>query len=160
MLMRTAATLAGTLLFAFPAFAQEISLEQTVERMIVVEDEEGGREMELLPVKEVQPGEQLFYSVTYSNESEQPATDVVLTLPVPEDVSLLEDLAVAEYDEAEVDFSMDGGATYLPREDLVVKNDHNGQLTLPDEITHMRWTFNREIAPKDSGRIFYAAILK
>ena len=31
---------------------------------------------------------------------------------------------------------------------------------MPEEITHMRWTFNREIGPKDSGKIFFAAVLK
>ena len=85
MLMRAAATLAGTLLIGFPALAQELVVEQQVERVIVIEDEEGGLEMELLPAETVKPGEQLFY---------------------------------------------------------------------------MRWTFNREIGPKDSGKIFFAAVLK
>lgn len=65
MLIRAAATLAGTLLIGLPAFAQELIVEQQVERVIVIEDEEGGLEMELLPAEEVKPGEQLFYSVTY-----------------------------------------------------------------------------------------------
>ena len=98
MLIRAAATLAGTLLIGFPALAQELIVEQQVERVIVIEDEEGGLEMELLPAETVKPGEQLFYSVTYSNPGEAPAKDVILTLPVPAEVSLLEDSAMAEYD--------------------------------------------------------------
>ena len=46
MLMRAAATLAGTLLIGLPAFAQELIVEQQVERVIVIEDEEGGLGME------------------------------------------------------------------------------------------------------------------
>ncbi|CAN0407010.1 unnamed protein product, partial [Scytosiphon promiscuus] len=51
MLIRAAATLAGTLLIGLPAFAQELIVEQQVERVIVIEDEEGGLEMELLPAE-------------------------------------------------------------------------------------------------------------
>ncbi|CUS57112.1 MULTISPECIES: DUF11 domain-containing protein [unclassified Hyphomonas] len=164
MLIRAAATLAGTLLIGLPAFAQELIVEQQVERVIVIEDEEGGLEMELLPAEEVKPGEQLFYSVTYSNPGETPARDAVLTLPVPADVSLLEDSAMAEYDQASVDFSMDGGATYVPREKLIAESGLDEiqpvSVSMPEEITHMRWTFNREIGPKDSGKIFFAAVLK
>ncbi|KCZ45485.1 hypothetical protein HY3_07495 [Hyphomonas pacifica] len=160
MLKRAAASLAGTLMIGLPALAQDLVVEQTVERAIVMEDEEGGLEMELLPADEVKPGEQLFYSVTYINDSEEPATDVVLTLPVPEDVSLLEDSAVAEYDEAFVDFSVDGGKTYISGARLVSDSATPAHLEIPEEITHMRWTFSQDIAPKDSGRIFFAAILK
>tara|TARA_R100000935_G_C2836697_1_gene168514 strand:- start:1054 stop:1572 length:519 start_codon:yes stop_codon:yes gene_type:complete len=164
MLMRAAATLAGTLLIGFPALAQELVVEQQVERVIVIEDEEGGLEMELLPAEAVKPGEQLFYSVTYSNPGEAPAKDVILTLPVPAEVSLLEDSAMAEYDEASVDFSVDGGATYVPRDELIAEAPldevHPVRVSMPEEITHMRWTFNREIGPKDSGKIFFAAVLK
>ncbi|WP_290497078.1 hypothetical protein [Hyphomonas sp. UBA4494] len=164
MLIRAAATLAGTLLIGLPALAQELIVEQQVERVIVIEDEEGGLEMELLPAEEVKPGEQLFYSVTYSNPSEAPARDAVLTLPVPAEVSLLEDSAMAEYDQASVDFSMDGGATYVPREKLIAESGLDEvqpvSVSMPEEITHMRWTFNREIGPKDSGKIFFAAVLK
>ena len=162
MLIRAAATLAGTLLIGLPAFAQELIVEQQVERVIVIEDEEGG--LEMLPAEEVKPGEQLFYSVTYSNPGETPARDAVLTLPVPADVSLLEDSAMAEYDQASVDFSMDGGATYVPREKLIAESGLDEiqpvSVSMPEEITHMRWTFNREIGPKDSGKIFFAAVLK
>ena len=164
MLMRAAATLAGTLLIGFPALAQELVVEQQVERVIVIEDEEGGLEMELLPAEEVKPGEQLFYSVTYSNPADAPARDVVLTLPVPADVSLLEESAMAEYDQASVDFSTDGGETYIPREQLIAESGLEEiqpvRVSLQEEITHMRWTFNREIGPKDSGKIFFAAVLK
>lgn len=162
MLMRAAIALAGTFVIGLPALSQEIVVEQMVERVIVIEDEEGGLEMELLPADEVKPGEQLFYSVTYSNAGETPAENVVLTLPVPDDVNLLEDSAVAEYDEASVDFSLDGGETYVPREDLVSEDITLTQteIAMPEGITHMRWTFNREIPPKDSGKIFFAAILK
>ena len=150
MLMRAAATLAGTLLIGFPALAQELVVEQQVERVIVIEA--------------VKPGEQLFYSVTYSNPGEAPAKDVILTLPVPAEVSLLEDSAMAEYDEASVDFSVDGGATYIPRDELIAEAPldevHPVRVSMPEEITHMRWTFNREIGPKDSGKIFFAAVLK
>ena len=37
MLIRAAATLAGTLLIGLPAFAQELIVEQQVERVIVLE---------------------------------------------------------------------------------------------------------------------------
>jgi uncharacterized repeat protein (TIGR01451 family) len=164
MLSRPAVFLAGTLLFGVPAIAQDLVVEQQVERVIVIEDEEGGVEMELLPADEVKPGEQLFYSVTYSNPGEAPARDVVLTLPVPEDVSLLEQSAVAEYDQASVDFSLDGGETYIPRDKLISETGLDEidpvRVTMPDAITHMRWTFNREIGPKDSGKIFFAGVLK
>lgn len=83
---------------------------------------------------------------------------------MPADVSLLEDSAMAEYDQASVDFSMDGGATYVPREKLIAESGLDEiqpvSVSMPEEITHMRWTFNREIGPKDSGKIFFAAVLK
>jgi hypothetical protein len=61
-------------------------------------------------------------------------------------------------DNAAVDFSVDGGKSFAPRDDLVIEDGDNVRMASADEITHVRWTFAR-VTPGEEGMLAFHAIL-
>ncbi|MEZ5945476.1 MAG: hypothetical protein R3C13_06635 [Hyphomonas sp.] len=157
-MLKPALTALCGLFLAMPAFAAGLSAEQVIERMIVTESEDGSTEVELVPAETVTPGEELVYSLNFRNDGEAAAENVVLTVPVPSEVSYVENSAATGG--ALVAFSADGGKSFAPRGDLKVSVDGESREALAGEITHVRWTFRNKIEPGSSGTLMFHAILK
>jgi len=86
----------------------------------------------------VTPGEKVVYTVDFLNDSSEPATDLVLAMPVPSDIRFLE--GSADRDGAVVRYSVDGGESFVDREALILPAVGGG--TRParaDDITHIQW---------------------
>ncbi|MEZ5997335.1 MAG: hypothetical protein R3B98_01405 [Hyphomonas sp.] len=157
-MMKSAVVALCGLLLAGPSFAAGLSAEQVIERLIVTESEDGSTEVELVPADTVVPGEELVYSLNFRNDGEVAAENVVLTVPVPSEVSYVENSASAGG--AVVAFSADGGKSFAPRGDLKVSIDGEQRAALAGEITHVRWTFRKKIDPGSAGSLTFHAILK
>lgn len=149
--------LSGIVLGA-PSTGSGLVAEQVVERMVVTESEDGSTELELLPAETAEPGEELVYSLRVENDGEAVERDVALIVPVPPDVTYVEDSAAAAA-EASVDFSADGGVTFAPRRDLKIVSDAGEREVEPWEITHVRWTFTGDLAPGEAGIAEFRVIL-
>ena len=61
---------------------------------------------------------------------------------------------------AVIAFSIDGGETFSQRGALKVTVDGEERLAKADSITHIRWTFDTDIAPGAKGGVGYLAVLK
>ena len=132
-------------LAAQPALA--LTATQTVERMVVETLEDGSQKVTYVAADRVKPGEEVIYRLSYENDRDEPASNVALTMPVPEDVNFIEGSAIEPG--TVVTYSVDGGATF-------------GALaegTGPD-VTHIRWQFEGDIAARATGDILFKAILK
>ena len=141
---------------AAPAMADVLVSPGTVEKVVSMEYEDGSTETEYVPADEVTPGEELAYVVSFRNESAEPESGVVMTVPVPDDMVYVEDSVVA-YD-ASVDFSVDGGKSFAPRDGLVIEEGESIRMASADEITHVRWTFAR-VTPGEQGMLAFRAVL-
>lgn len=139
------------------ALADVLSATQSVERVVTTTDADGNVSVDFQEAATVVPGETLAYWLSYDNGADAAADSVVLTVPVPENVTYIEDSVSRSA--APPAFSADGGVTFVPRDELKVSIDGVERQALSEEITHIRWAFAEPIAPGETGRLGFQAVL-
>ena len=155
--MLRATAFALTLLSAFSASAHATGLKATqiVEVATVAVDADGLETVTYSEASEVEPGEQVRYTLAFANEGAAAADNVSLVMPVPSEVTYIEGSALGA-----VEFSADEGRTYAPRESLMIGQGDYARLAVSTEITHIKWAFSEPIAPAAKGQISFEAVLK
>jgi len=137
---------------AAPAAAQQqglLEIRTTVEKEELVVAADGSEETRLVPAEKVVPGDEVVYTVSFANVGEEPAENVVIINPLPAELSYIDGSATAP--EADVQFSVDGGASYGPAADLRVEDEAGTRPAMPDEFTHIRWVMSEALAPGERG---------
>lgn len=144
---------------ASAASASALSATQKVEKEITIQQEDGTMATKLVSAAEVTPGEKIVYTVAYTNDSAEPATDIVLAMPVPADVRYLE--GSADRPGAIVRYSVDGGASFAERDALALPAVGGGtRAANSDDITHIQWRIAGPVAVGTSDEIAFKARLK
>ena len=151
-----ALTLVGVL--SAPAQATGLKATQTVELASVAIAADGSEVVSYAPAVEVEPGEQVRYTLSYVNDGPQPAENVSLVMPVPQEVSYLE--ASVSGASSAVLFSADAGQSFAARDAVFVGEGETARLATAAEITHIKWDFAEPIEPAGIGAISYEAVLK
>lgn len=137
-----------------PAFAQStpaspaVALEGDVR--VVRQVTENGRTSEKLEEpSQVVPGDKLVFTTRYVNNGAEPATDFVVTNPLPAPVRL------SRADNFKV--SVDGGKVFGELASLKITDATGAQRAAElGDVTHVRWTLD-SIAPGASGEVTYFA---
>ncbi|KEO91139.1 hypothetical protein EH31_00310 [Erythrobacter longus] len=143
--------------FAGPAFAQEASpvvLSGDVKAVVTSADAEGKETTQLVEPTTIVPGDRLVFGTDYSNTGDEPVKNFVVTNPLPGPVRLAPDA------DADLTVSVDGGETWGPLASLLVTlEDGSTRAAGHADVTHVRWTL-AQIAPGESGRLEYPAIIR
>jgi uncharacterized repeat protein (TIGR01451 family) len=152
------------LLFAFTALAvaaipsiaaAEVSLSSNVFVERQVTDQSGKASIKLEEPGVVTPGDKLVFSVAYANKTKIPATDFVVTNPLPSSV------VFAGEESAGAELSVDGGGTWGSLPQLKVNAPDGGQRAASaSDVTHVRWAFPKPIAPGAEGKLSFRAVVK
>jgi len=101
----------STAMLAMGVSANALTATQKVEKEITVQQADGTSVTQRVSADQVTPGEKIVYTVDFLNDSAEPASDLVLAMPVPSDVRFLE--GSADRDGAIVKYSTDGGASFF-----------------------------------------------
>jgi len=110
--------------------AMALTAQQTVEREVVVKNLDGTETVRREKADTVVPGENIVYSINYYNDLDKAAENVVLVMPVPAELTLIE--GSADIVGAETTFSADGGKSFASREiSPIIRLDGRNQMTLP-----------------------------
>jgi len=152
----------GTLTAALLATGSQsyaLTASQTVEKEIVVQQPDG-TEMVLREAADmVTPGERVVYTLNFTNDDAQPATDLVLTMPIPQEVRFMEGTA-SETNMTPV-FSADGGNNFSTRDQVRIRNSDGDLIRASSgDITHIRWTVPGPIAVGETGNLSFKGILR
>lgn len=133
-----------------PAFAQVPAVALKGDVKVVRQVTENGRTSEKLEEpNQVLPGDKLVFTTRYTNGGAEPATDFVVTNPLPAPVKL------ARVDGFEV--SVDGGRTFGALAVLKAAGaDGKPRPAELGDVTHVRWRV-ASIAPGASGEVKYFA---
>ncbi len=158
MLRATAFALAMLGVFSAPAQAAGLKATQSVELATLSVDADGAETLSFAPATDVEPGEQVRYRLTYTNEGVDAADNVSLVMPVPAEVTFLE--GSISSNAAQVTFSSDNGESFAARESVLIKDGETDRVATSAEITHIKWIFAEPIAPTESGAISFMAVLK
>lgn len=153
--------LAGVLLAStafFGVSASALTAEQIVEREVVVTNADGSETVKREKADMVTPGDKVVYSLNYYNDLDKPAENIVLVMPIPGEVTLIE--GSAESEGVTTNYSVDGGKTFATRQELMVKTEDNDMRPAKSaDITHIRWQV-ASIDVGERGSLVYKGSLK
>ena len=149
----------AALFFATQAWAQNkhIELDAKVEREIEVVDENGQKTIKREQAVTVLPGEVVVYTITARNVGEEPATNVVITDPIPEHMDYT---GSVKGERTRITFSVDGGKTYDVATALMVPDGEGEKPAKPEDYTHIRWQFNDALEPGSAHSVEFRARLQ
>ena len=142
------------------ATAQEsghLNVTTIVQKEQVTIDDAGKRTTRLVDATKVVPGDEVIYTVTFSNISDVPAENVVITNPLPEQLTYVDGSAFGPG--AEIVFSVDGGKTFGRAGELTVSEDGVPRSATAQDFTHIRWVMATDIAAGSQGMSQFRARL-
>lgn len=147
------------------AVAQEPSAAGAIEVKTVAEKEErsltddGTESVALVPVSTVVPGDEVIYTVTFTNVSSQNAENVTVVDPIPDQMTYVRGSVFGPG--TNITFSVDGGQTFAIEEDLRVATANGGERTAqPEDYTHIRWELRSPLGPGKRGIARFRAVLR
>jgi uncharacterized repeat protein (TIGR01451 family) len=136
----------------------QIEVASKAEVEVSVVNEQGEKEVKLMPASRVLPGTVVVYTVSYRNAGAEAADDIVITNPVPQHMIYLADSASGL--ETTITFSVDHGKSYRAPEELrVVNSDGSERPALAADYTHVRWTRELPLLASQEGSVSFRARL-
>jgi uncharacterized repeat protein (TIGR01451 family) len=147
------------LLLALNAAAQShLEVQTTVQKQEVFVNAQGEEETRLVPADTVLPGETVFYTITFTNVSNEVADRVVITNPIDESLVYLDGSAFGAG--MDIVFSVDGGESFAAASELTVTEDGEVRAAEPRDFTHVRWVMRNDLAAGAQGTARFAAVLE
>jgi uncharacterized repeat protein (TIGR01451 family) len=149
------------------AGAQDNPVEVKLEGYLVnvVTKEDGTQEEEFVAATEARPGQVVEYRVFVTNVSSEtlPASNALITGPVPATTAYIADTATPTSAEAKLEFSADGGQTFAEKP-LLEKTNDQGETelveALPEEYTAARWAILIPLEPQQTLTFTYRVTVK
>jgi uncharacterized repeat protein (TIGR01451 family) len=140
-----------------PTSNVELRIESATEQEYV--NERGEKAKRLVPVTRVIPGDEVVYTIHFVNKGKEPATDVVITNPIPAQMAYREGTAFGTG--TAIEFSVDGGRSYGASAALRVRGeDGRERAATAADYTHVRWRMQNAVPGGQSGFVRYRAVLK
>lgn len=150
----------GMTLLAATASAQQkghLNVRTVVEKETIVVNEAGQTERRLVPADTVVPGDDVVYTITFTNVSDEVAENVVITNPISENLTYVDGSAFGPG--TVIEFSVDGGATFGPQNELVVRTNGDERPAEAEDFTHVRWTMQNKLEAGAQGMARFRARL-
>ncbi len=136
-----------------------VKLKSEVLKETQVVNEKGEPETRFVPVTSAKPGDVLTFTISYINEGEVEAKEIVLTNPVPE--HMVYEGKSAEEEGTVTTFSVDRGVTYGLADSLTVTGeDGKERQAMPSDYTHIRWQLLKPVPPGGTGAVNFRASVK
>ena len=119
-----------------------LDTEILVEALASEQRANGSEEKRFVGARRLEAGEEIHYTIRVRNPGKEPVTDIVVTKRMPYGVAYVTGSAAGPA--CDVELSADNGATYSPR-------------SKPGEFTHVRWVFQRPLAPGATALLRFRA---
>ncbi len=137
---------------------QNLDVQTYAQKESVVVNDDGQAETKLVPAELVVPGETVFYTITFTNVSREPADNVVITNPIAENLMYVQGSAFGPG--MEILFSADDGNTFAPAEELTVTENGDVRRATANDFTHVRWVMRSDLDAGAQGVARFAAVLE
>ncbi len=146
-------------LMAFAAVAQgHLDVQTVVQKQETFVNEAGESEKRLVAADIVVPGDRVFYTITFTNVSDETAEKVVITNPIAEGLAYVDDSAFGPG--TDITFSVDDGASFAAASDLTITEDGESRPAEAKDYTHIRWVMKNDLAAGAQATARFAAILQ
>ncbi len=138
---------------ALAASVLKLSSNVFVESTITLSD--GSNKAVLNKPTTVLPGDNLVFVVKYTNTSPKPASNLLVTNPLPAPV-----IYNGSHDGNE-EVSVDGGNSWGVLSALfVIETDGTSRPASMRDVTHVRWEITDTLAPGESGKLIFRGIVR
>lgn len=152
-----ASLIAMTAAFSAVGASAQVSLENRVMEEVVIQSEDGSTTTSIVAADSMAPGDTAVYTMTYSNNGNEAASNLVISNPISDAVLYIGPGAGSE----EPLVSVDGGATFAPLAQLhVIEADGTHRQAGAADVTHVRWTVNGPVAPGAQGSVSYKGTVR
>jgi len=139
----------------------KLDLKTTVEKELKVK-KQGKTVLEKVPAENSSPGDQLVYTITYTNAGKGAVVDATIVNPIPRGVTV--DPMGIEGTDANVTCSIDSGRSFHAPPVMVKIKKPDGSLESkpapPESYTHIRWIIKKPLAPGQTGQVNFKATVK
>ena len=141
--------------------APKVSLNIVSEKKVSVQVD-GKTTITRVPAENIDPGEIIINTIKYQNNGDEEATDVVLDIPLPIELTYIAGSAKSEG--SSVTFSIDKGKSYkraslLTYEVILANGKRQSRKATPDSYTHIRWVV-KSIPAGKKGSVSYQGRVK
>jgi len=142
-----------------PAFASGLTALQTIEKEVMIQNEDGTTEAKYVAADRISPGEKVLYSLNVANDGSEAATNLILVMPVPQEVKFIN--GSAQKTGSTVSYSVDGGQSFGAWSDLSVRQtDGRIKRASAEDVTHIRWNVTGPIEPGTTDVLSFKGTLK
>lgn len=147
-------------MIAFTAVAQDqahLDVRTIVQKEETVVNAAGEAETKLVTAETVTPGESVFYTITFTNVSDEVADNVVITNPIASELTYIDGSAFGPG--MEILFSVDGGQTFAAASDLTITENGAERVAAVADFTHVRWIMQNDLQAGAQGVARFGAVL-
>lgn len=143
-------------LLPVPALAQsQVALNSEIFVERTTTDANGRQRVLLEAPGVVTPGDPLVFVLRYRNNAASPATDFVVTNPIPESVSFISAESAGSV------LSVDDGQSWGELASLRVRNaDGTSRPATAADVTHVRWRIAQPIPAGGEGELRFRGVVK
>lgn len=153
--MRLLLFLAAFLLPSAALAQSQVALSSQVLVERTSTDANGQQRTQLEAPGVVTPGDRLMFVLSYHNNAASPATDFVVTNPIPESVGFAGAVSAGSV------LSVDGGRSWGALEALAVRNaDGSSRAATMADVTHIRWRIAQPIPAGGDGELRFRGVVK
>jgi uncharacterized repeat protein (TIGR01451 family) len=152
-------TLITATFFTMSAYGQEshLNVRTVVQKEEVTVSDSGETERNLVPADTVVPGDDVVYTITFTNVSEESADNIVITNPISESLTYVQGSAFGPG--TVIEFSVDDGQSFGAPEELLVGTNGEQRPADAEDFTHVRWTMQNELQAGAQGMARFKARL-
>jgi uncharacterized repeat protein (TIGR01451 family) len=137
----------------------KVELRMVAEKEIEVAGADGGKIVKRVPAEKVIPGDEVIYTITYVNNGDEAAENLVLKNPIPEQMKYVGGSATG--DNSAITYSVDDGRSFDVPGKLMVKDAAGKPVAASSaDYTHIQWKLSKPVPPKSSGLVSFRARLK
>ncbi len=135
--------------------ASNVTLQSAVFVEKSVADAQGRSRVVLEEPKLVTPGDKLVFILAYRNAGDAPASDFVVTNPLPTAV------AYQGANDSAALVSVDGGRNWGSLSNLKIREgDGRWRGARPEDVTHVRWTLSKAIPAGAQGKLSFRGVVR
>lgn len=152
------ALLAGVSVPSFAATNGSIKVKSIAQIEKEVVGADGKKHITLVPADKAVPGTAVLFTNTFENIGSKEAGNIAINNPVPNNTEYQAGSAYGA--DSEITFSIDGGKTFAAPEKLKIKTEQGEQMAKPSAYTHIRWSYQKQLAPGATGEVGFRAVIK
>ena len=148
------------MLAALPAMSQEqghLNVRTIVQKEEVTVNDTGETERRLVPASTVVPGDDVVYTITFTNTSDEAAENIVITNPIAGELTYVDGSAFGPG--TNIEFSVDGGVSFAAASDLTLTEDGEVRAARAEDFTHIRWVMQVDLQAGAQGLARFRARL-